>query len=71
MRDSFNKFHWEFYKDEGDSCVYVYETRSGDVIGYLPSFVELETVHKILNDPNCDWDEDDVNYFIEENIEWL
>ena len=70
MRDTYNKFHWEFYKDDGDSCVYVYETRSGDVIGYLPIFNDLDIIRKILDDEN-NWDEDDVNYFIEENIECI
>ena len=70
MRDSFNKFHWEFYKDEGDSCVYVYETRSGDVIGYMQDIYDLNLIRKIFDSKEW-YTEEDVNTFIEDNLIWF
>lgn len=70
-RDSFKLFHWEFYKDEGDSYTYVYETRSGDIIGYIQDMYDLNTIRKIF-DSNIEWyTEEDVNTFIEDNIIWF
>ena len=68
MKDHFNIFHWEFYTQDNEKTVYVYEKRSGDVIGHMTHIDDLDVIRKILDEEN-DWDEDDVNYFIEENIE--
>lgn len=69
-RDSFEIFHWEFYKDEGDSDVYVYETHSGDVIGYIQDMYDLDIIRKIFDSNEC-YTEEDVNTFIEDNIIWF
>ena len=70
VRDKFNIFHWEFYEDEGDPLVYVYETRSGDVIGYMTDGYDLNTIRKLFDNKN-QFCEDDVNYFIDDNIIWF
>jgi len=67
MRESFNIFHWEFYQDKGDPTVYVYEKRSGDVIGYIPN---VQSVREIENDLSQDFTEEEVYLWIDNNIEW-
>lgn len=68
--DSFKLFHWEFYRDEGDSYTYVYETRSGDVIGYMSEMYDLNLIRKIFNS-NEWYTEEDVYTFIEDNMIWF
>jgi len=69
-RDSFEIFHWEFYKDEGDSDIYVYETRSGDVIGYMQDICDLNLIRQMFDNKNISTEEN-VNSFIESNIIWF
>lgn len=68
-RDSFEIFHWEFYKDEGDLDIYVYETRSGDVIGYMQDICDLNLLRQMFS--NKIFTEEDVNTFIEDNLIWF
>ena len=68
-RDSFEIFHWEFYKDEGDSDIYVYETRSGDVIGYMQED-DLNLIRQMFDNKKI-YTEEDVYSFIEDNIIWF
>lgn len=68
-RDSFEIFHWEFYKDEGDSDIYVYETRSGDVIGYMEED-DLNLIRQMFDNKKI-YTEEDVYSFIEDNIIWF
>lgn len=67
-KDEFSLYHWEFYIDHDDNdTIYVYETRTGDVIGALLYCPSLDSIKDILSVRT----EDEVNDWIENNIEYI
>ncbi len=69
-KNRFKIYHWEFYVDEADDdyTVYVYETRSGDVMGSLTDTKSLTEVEQFLSQ---NFSEDDVFNWIDNNIEYI
>lgn len=66
----FKIYHWEFYVEttDDDYTVYVYETRSGDVIGSLPDTKSLAEIEQFLSQY---FTEDEVFNWIDNNIEYI
>ena len=62
--DKFHIHHWEFYLDGDD--IMVYEERGGDVIGHLNYDGTIDDLKEELDGEN----EEFVNSFIEDTIEW-
>lgn len=56
-------YHWEFYIDNHD--MYVYDTRSGETLGYLPGYT-LDDINDI-----CMEAEEDVYQWIDKNIKFI
>lgn len=62
MNNNFEKYHWKFFVDDGQTQVY--EQRDGDVIGCIPFDIDY------IKDYIKDFTEDQVYQFIESTIEW-
>ena len=61
-------YHWEFLVDSIDEyTINVYEIRTGDVIGTLGISTTLPDIEKNLSNLT----EDQVNIWIEDNIEYI
>ena len=58
----------EVFKDNhGVTTIYVYETRDGNVIGYLPN-MDFEDLEQVFSQ---DFSEEEVYDWIDNNIEYL
>ena len=70
-KDEFSLYHWEFYVDhvapDDNDIIYVYETRTCNVIGTLQYCSSLDSIKDILSVRT----EDEVNDWIENNIEYI